>query len=97
MIALLISANLIAQIPDCVGSGYIDSVNTVLLARDLTDEEIDNADNARGSGYHDGRVAAEDAPYYSSFFYEDEHGNWIIQEDDDNEIYSTEDESKYSV
>ena len=43
------------------GEGYQDSVQAALLARDLTDEEMDQADDLPGDGYNDGKWASENS------------------------------------
>ena len=49
------------------GTGFTSSIDACLIAaecRDLTDEEIDNADSAPGSGFSHGMKLAEEAPYW---------------------------------
>lgn len=74
------------------GRGYIDSVNACLLARDLTDDEMDDADNLPGGGYSDGKWTGENPPteededgnptYAAQHVWEDDNGTIIILEDD---------------
>lgn len=78
------------------GQGYIDSFNACLLARDLTDEEMDDADNRPGGGYSDGKWTGENPPRE-----EDEDGNpsysladQQVWEDDDGNIFILEDDGE---
>ena len=69
------------------GSAYVDSVNAALFAgRDLTDEEMDDADNLPGGGYSDGKWTGENpdkcGQYAAQHVWEDEDGTIIILEDD---------------
>ena len=57
--------------------------------RDLTDEEIENAPNGPGSGYHDSQEAAEDANKYASdieVFQMDDDTIIIIEDDEVNVV-----------
>lgn len=78
------------------GSAYINSVtlalNSIHYGRDLTDEEMDQADDIPGGGYSDGKWTGENPPQK-----EDEDGNpcyadafeWDdMWEDDDEEWLS---------
>lgn len=46
------------------GKGFQISIDASLLARELTDEEIEDADTAPGSGFHDAQKAAEHADHW---------------------------------
>ncbi len=66
------------------GYGYFQSMqaalNTPYYARDLTDDEMDDADNRPGGGYSDGKWTGENPPTE-----EDEDGNPIYTYDEDDD------------
>ncbi|SRR6266851_2304541 len=66
------------------GSAYVESCQVVLLARELTDKEIEDALNGPGSGFHDSKEAAENSDKYVLDYYEMDDGTIIII---DNEIH----------
>lgn len=51
------------EILDTRGRGFYFGFDAGLLARELTDEEIDNADKGKGCGFSDSRRSAEDAEW----------------------------------
>lgn len=65
------------------GSGYQDSVQAALMARDLTDAEIDAADDLPGSGYGDGKWTGENSDKVAiQHIFEGNEGEIFILEDD---------------
>lgn len=81
----------------CIGgAAYLHAkqaaLSGVYLARDLTDDEMDDADNMPGGGYNDGKWTGENPPteededgtptYAAQQVWEDENGDIIILEDD---------------
>lgn len=79
------------------GDAYLESrqlslMSPCYLVRDLTDEEMDDADNLPGGGYSDSKWPAENPPmnededgnptYAAQHVFEDDDGNIFILEDD---------------
>lgn len=75
-------------------NSFYTGVNTPFFVncRDLTEEEMDDADNLPGSGYNDGKWTGENPPtnededgnpsYAAQQVFEDDKGNIYILEDD---------------
>jgi len=44
------------------GAAYLTSFNTAIACRDLTEEEMEEAENIPGGGYSDGKWTGENPP-----------------------------------
>lgn len=70
------------------GCGYVESCNAVMFARELTDQEIEDAPNGHGCGIHEALEVAQNPDKYAVDFFQLSDGTIIIMDENDIHVIS---------